>query len=106
MRKLLQFGVLGIAFAAAQGAEPKWIRMPSADFEIYSSASEGDTRRVLQYFERVRSFFEQAMGAGVVKRREPVRVIVFGSKKEYEQYRPNDFATAFYTQIAARDYIV
>ncbi len=37
---------------------------------------------------------------------EPVRVIVFGSKKEYEQYRPNDFAAAFYTQIAGRDYIV
>src|SRR6185503_8105540 len=98
MRKLLLIAVLTGILSPVQGAEPKWIRMPSADFEIYSSASEGDTRRVLQYFERVRSFFEQAMGAGVVKRREPVRVIVFGSKKEYEQYRPNDFATAFYTQ--------
>jgi hypothetical protein len=33
-------------------------------------------------------------------------VIVFGSKNEYDQYRPNDFAAAFYTQIAGRDYIV
>ncbi len=32
--------------------------------------------------------------------------MVFGSKKEYEQYRPNEFAIAYYTQIAGRDYIV
>jgi len=106
MRKLLHFAVLTVALAAARGAEPKWIRMPSADFEIYSSASEGDTRRALQYFERVQSFFEQSLGAGTRQKREPVRVIVFGSKKEYEQYRPNEFAAAYYTQIAARDYIV
>ncbi len=80
--------------------------MASADFEIYSSAGEGDTRRALQYLERVRSFFEQVLGGGVRQKREPVRVIVFGSRKEYDQYRPNEFAAAYYTQIAGRDYIV
>ena len=106
MRKLLVIAVLGVILPAARGGEPKWIRMPSADFEIYSSAGEGDTRRALQYLERVRSFFEQALGGGGGQKREPVRVIVFGSKKEYEQVRPNDFAAAYYTQIAGRDYIV
>jgi len=105
MRKLLNIAVLALFLPAARGAEPKWIRVPSADFEIYSSAGEGDTRRVLQSFERVRNFFEQATGSKG-KRREPVHVIVFGSKKEYTQYRPNEFAEAFYTQIAGRDYIV
>lgn len=103
MRKLLYFAALATALSAS---EPKWIRMPSADFEIYSSAGEGDTRRALQYFERVRSFFEQSLGGSVRQKREPVRVIVFGSKKEYEQYRLNDFVAAYYTQIASRDYIV
>ena len=98
--------LLTLFLTSAWGAEPKWIRVPSADFEIYSSAGEGDTRRVLESFERVRDFFEQATGAKGRQRREPVRVIVFGSKKEYDQYRPNDFATAFYTQITGRDYIV
>lgn len=106
MRKLLNFAVLTLFLSAAWGAEPKWIRVPSADFEIYSSAGEGDTRRVLQSFERVRDFFKQATGANARQKTEPVRVIVFGSKKEYDQYRPNDFAAAFYTQIAGRDYIV
>ncbi len=105
MRKLPSFAVLMLSLAAARGAEPKWIRVPSSDFEIYSSAGEGDTRRVLQSFERVRDFFEQATGSKG-RSREPVHVIVFGSKKEYELYRPIDFATAFYTQVAGRDYIV
>jgi Tfp pilus assembly protein PilF len=106
MRKLLQFAVLATLAGTAQGAAAKWIRMPSSDFEIYSSASEGDTRRVLQYFERVRSFFEQSLGAGGQQKREPIRIIVFGSKKEYQEYRPNEIAEAFYTQVAGRDYIV
>ena len=106
MRKLLLIAVLGGVLPAVRGGEPKWIHMPSADFEIFSSAGEGDTRRALQYLERVRSFFEQSLGGGVRQKREPVRVIVFGSKKEYDQYRPNEFAAAYYTQIAGRDYIV
>ncbi|MGA2590578.1 MAG: hypothetical protein ABSH32_11720 [Bryobacteraceae bacterium] len=36
----------------------------------------------------------------------PVRLVVFGSQKEYEPYRINEFATAYYHQIADRDYIV
>jgi Tetratricopeptide repeat len=92
--------------SAVFAAEPKWIHVPSADFEIFSSAGESDTRRVLQHFERVRSFFDASTTAGVRQQAEPVRVIVFGSKKEYDQYRPNDFAAAFYTQIGGRDYIV
>jgi tetratricopeptide (TPR) repeat protein len=106
MRKLLNFAVVTLFLTAAWGAEPKWIRMPSADFEIYSSANERDTRRVLQYFERVRSFFQQAAGLKEEQKGEPVHVIVFSSKKEYAQYRPNQVADAFYTQIAGRDYIV
>jgi hypothetical protein len=106
MRKLLLIAVWGVILPVARGGEPKWIRMPSADFEIYSSAGEGDTRRALQYFERVRSFFDQSLGGGSQQKREPVRVILFGSKKEYEEYRPNEFAAAYYTQIAGRDYIV
>ena len=90
---------------SAFGADPRWIRMPSGDFEIYSSAGEGDTRLVLQYFERVRAFFEQAF-PGSQQKAEPVRIIIFNSKKEYEPYRFNEFATAYYTQVAGRDYIV
>jgi hypothetical protein len=105
MELLARLTIAALFIGSAFGADPRWIRMPSGDFEIYSSAGEGDTRLVLQYFERVRAFFEQKLG-GSDQKSDPVRIIVFNSKKEYEPYRPNEFALAYYTQVAGRDYIV
>jgi Tfp pilus assembly protein PilF len=105
MALLPRWAIAALFIGPAFGADPRWIRMPSGDFEIYSSAGEGETRLALQYFERVRDFFEQAMG-GSAQKTDPVRIIIFNSKKEYEPYRPNEFASAFYTKVAGRDYIV
>src|SRR5437879_9585622 len=106
MRNCFQFtcaGILVLNFAAA--ADVRWIRMQSANFDVYSTASEKNARETLQLFERVRNFFEQASGT-VSKPYPPVRIIAFASKKEYDPYRPNEFATAYYHQSAGRDYIV
>jgi VWFA-related protein len=92
-------------FLPVSAAEPRWLRIPSADFEVFSSASEGYTRETLKHFERVRSFFEQAMGSFPAKM-DPIRIIVFGSKKEFDPYRLNESAVAYYTQVRGRDYIV
>jgi Tfp pilus assembly protein PilF len=105
MAILQRWAMAALFIGSAFGADPRWIRMPSDDFEIYSSAGEGDTRLALQYFERVRGFFEQKLG-GSEQKSDPVRIIVFNSKKEYEPYRLNEFAVAYYTQVAGRDYIV
>jgi Tfp pilus assembly protein PilF len=105
MAILARLAIAALFICSAFGADPRWIRMPSGDFEIYSSAGEGDTRLVLQYFERVRAFFAQAF-TGPPQKVDPVRIIIFNSKKEYEPYRFNEFATAYYTQVAGRDYIV
>lgn len=91
--------------SALSGADPRWIRLPSQDFEIYSSASEGNAREVLQQFEQVRGFFEQTMH-GSAGKSDPVRIIVFGSPKEFEPYRLNEFAVAYYAPRGGRDYIV
>lgn len=100
------WGLLAFASVAA-GAEPKWIHVSSSDFEIFSTAGQGSTMEVLHHFEEVRSFFEKfAGGSNSVKTSEPVRLIVFGSEKEYLPYRPSEAAAAFYTQVAGRDYIV
>ena len=68
--------------ATAANAEPRWIRIHSPNFEVYSSASEGSTRETLRYFEQVRSFFLQATGKSASKP-APVYIIAFGSEKEY-----------------------
>src|SRR5204863_8988570 len=36
----------------------------------------------------------------------PVRLVAFGSAKEYEPYRLNEFAIAYYHETLDRDYIV
>lgn len=91
----------------APGAEPKWIHVSSSDFEIFSTAGQGSTMDVLHHFEEVHSFFSKFAGGGnSAQPSEPVRIIAFGSEKEYLPYRPSEAAAAFYTQIAGRDYIV
>ena len=95
-----------MSVSAAFSAEPKWVHVKSADFEIFSSAGEADTRRVLQHFERVHSFFSQLFPEKKDATADPVRIVVFGSAKEYREFRPNEFSSAYYTQTSGRDYIV
>src|SRR4051812_31334897 len=96
-------GVLFLA-AALSAHEDAWIRMASPNFEMYSSAGERPTREALAYFEQVRGFFLQALGRDTTPER--VFIVAFGSKKQYEPFRLNEFATAYYHSSADRDYIV
>ena len=79
--------------------------MQSANFEMYSSAGDKSTRETLKYFEQVRGFFTQAMPSALDSPL-PVRIVAFASRKEYDPYRINEFATAYYQGTAERDYIV
>ncbi len=94
-----------LCLSVARGAEVRWIRLQSANFEMYSSAGEKSTRETLKYFEQVRGFFAQAMPSAM-DQPLPVRIVAFGSRKEYDPYRINEFATAYYQGTAERDYIV
>jgi tetratricopeptide (TPR) repeat protein len=94
--------VLACAIATA---EPRWVRVVSPNFEVYSSAGAGSAREALKQFEQVRSFFFQVAGHAPAKA-VPVRVVVFGSAKEYDTVRFNEFADAFYQPTADRDFIV
>lgn len=72
---------------------------------MYSSASPRSARDTIREFEQVRGFFLQALG-GPPAKPAPVRLVAFGSAKEYEPYRINEFAIAYYHQTVDRDYIV
>ena len=79
--------------------------MTSPDFEMYSTSGEKGARDTLRYFEQARGFFMQAM-PGVLEKEPPVRIVAFNSLKEYEPYRFNEFATAYYHPTAQHEYIV
>src|SRR5579883_3560095 len=102
-----RFGLLLLFFAFfhVRGADQRWTRMKSPNFEMYTTAGERSAKDTLRYFEQVHSFFSQAIPSwnDTAPR---VRIVAFNSEKEYEPYRPTDFAIAFYHQTVSHDYIV
>ena len=96
-----------LAFAACLPAatHDPWLKITSANFELYTTAGERAGRDLIRHFEQVRSFFLQAFGSRLSASR-PVRIIAFRNEKEYQPYRPNEFATAFFQPGAIHDFIV
>ena len=88
----------------ARPASP-WLRITSANFELYTNAGEKKGREAILYFEQVRALFDK-----LAKSKDtpalPVRIIAFQSETEYEAYRSSDSADAFYVSGQDRDYIV
>jgi len=89
----------------ALGAE-QWIRLTTPHFELYTTEGEKRGRETILYFETIRSFFTQAAPSGNGITDFPVRIIAFKSEKQYQPYRPNGAAFAYYTSSRTRDYIV
>lgn len=92
-------------FGASAANQDPWLKISSENFEIYTTAGERSGRDLARHFEQVRSFFVQAFGSGFPDAK-PVRIVVFRNEKEYEPYRPNEFATAFFQPGDAHDFIV
>ncbi len=96
-----------LAFCAlpAPAADRDWIKVSTPHFELYTNGGEGAAKRTLLYFEQIRSFFLEAMKAEE-KDAERIRIVGFRNEKEYEPYRPNEVAAAFYLGGYDHDYIV
>jgi len=99
--------LLGIALAANALAAPHdpWLRIQSANFELFTTAREHGGRDLVQHFEMVRSFFLQAFGSEAAGSK-PVSIIAFRNRKEFAPYAPNQAASAFFHPGAAHDFIV
>lgn len=72
---------------------------------MYSSAGKSSALDTIREFEQVRGFFLQAF-SGQPAKAAPVRLVAFALAKEYEPYRPNEFAAAYYQDSPDGDYIV
>jgi Flp pilus assembly protein TadD len=96
---------LAVAVCLPAAAKDPWLKIASANFELYTTAGERDGRDLVRHFEQVRSFFLQAFGSRLAVSR-PVRIIAFRNDKEYRPYRPNEFSAAFFQPGAIHDFIV
>lgn len=90
---------------AARGDGPRWLKIKTPNFEVFTTAGERSGREVARHFEQVRSFFLEAMGWGL-RSGPPIRIVAFRSEKEFQPYAPNEVAAAFYLGAEDRDYIV
>jgi Flp pilus assembly protein TadD len=79
--------------------------MESPNFEMYTTTGDRSARDTLRFFEQIHSFFAQTMPTALGKPL-PVRIVAFSSAKEYEPYRFNSFAVAYYHSTPDCDYIV
>ena len=86
-------------------AADQWVKLATPHFELYTTAGEKKGREAILYFEQVRSFFLEASAS---KRASefPVRIVAFRGEKQYQPYRLNEFAIAYFTRDRNRDYIV
>jgi hypothetical protein len=94
-----------LLISAAGAGQPTWKEMQNENFHAYSTASDRDTQGFIDHLERVRNFFIQFTGS-TPPRAAPVTTVIFGSPKEYQPYRLNAFATAYYGNHTDRDFIV
>ena len=86
-------------------AAEQWVKLTTPHFELFTDAGEKKGREAILYFEQVRGFFLEASPSKHVPE-FPVRIVAFRGEKQYQPYRINDFAIAYYTQSRSRDYIV
>jgi tetratricopeptide (TPR) repeat protein len=101
----LAMGVLALGHTPAAARDSGWIRLRTDNFEVISNASPRAARDTLRSFEQIRSFFLAAL-PGVRAAAVPVRIVAFRGMKDYEPYRPAEFAAAHFQASPEMDQIV
>ncbi len=104
-KKSAQAAVLLLAAVLPAVAAESWLKISSGSFDLYTSAGEKNGRATLLHFEQVRAFF---LKASPVKKTSdsPVRIIQFGSLKQFQPYALRSFSPAYFLGLPGRDYIV
>jgi tetratricopeptide (TPR) repeat protein len=83
------------AAAADDAAKDKWVRLSTANFELYTTAGEKTGRETIQYFEQVRGFFQKASPVGLPPE-FPLRIVVFKNREQFLAYTANPIEAAYY----------
>lgn len=103
---LVQCFVIGVALAANQLlASESWVRLTTPNFDLYSSLNKKQASFILNQLEDARTALE-ALHIGTAAAGSPVRVIAFGSGREYTRFRSNDASAAYYLTAGGQEYIV
>lgn len=98
-------GMLACCLSAHAASSPAWSVARSNHFEVYSQAGPASARTALDWFEQLRTFFQEQTSLSPTP---PVRlrVIGFASAKEYEAYQLRTVSDAYYAGYGNDNYIV
>lgn len=98
-----RLGAIALVLAFPAGAA--WVRLTSAHFELYTDIGEGKGRAILERLELARHAFAAAPGAPPASPL-PVRVLLFGSARDFRPLRPSESTVGFFQGGPERNYIV
>jgi tetratricopeptide (TPR) repeat protein len=75
-----------------------WLHLTSPHFELFTDAGERAGRDALRRLELIREVFARPTPL-------PVRVILFGSARDWKEFQPSPNTTGFYQSAPERDWI-
>lgn len=104
-KRLLALASVLLTVSPCISAAEHWIRLTTPHFEMYTTNGVKPGTAALGVFEQVRYFFLQNSRSQSAPD-TPVRIIAFKSEKEFQPYRINQGAFAYYLRSRKVDYIV
>lgn len=82
-----------------------WIKISSANFDLYTNSREYEARQTLQTFELARDFFLRGESS-LAGSSPPVTIVGFNSLREYRPYSAKETDLAYFLSRDEDDYIV
>jgi tetratricopeptide (TPR) repeat protein len=96
---------IGVLFASTAHAATRWMRLTSPHFELYTTAGEKQGTDTLRFYEQIREFFRVASPIDG-DNTSILRIIQFEDPAEYQRFRMNQAAVAYFLAGPEREYIV
>jgi len=103
MTKLIAF--LTLAASLSAWAEPRWHRVQSGRWELYTDAGEKPGSAVLRQILEMENVFG-AMALPLPESTPPIRVVLLKNSKDFAPFRRGENNTGLYQAGADRDYII
>jgi tetratricopeptide (TPR) repeat protein len=102
MRRTAMIGVL--LFGCASCMAEEWVRLESANFEVFTNAGPAIGREAIGRFEQIRHVFEARTRRSNLTPL-PVRIYVFRSEADFRPFQIRENAAGYYQAGSDRDYI-
>ncbi len=105
--KTMKYLALAVLLTSTVSGSEPWLRLDQAAVQVWTDAGETKAKQSLRFLVEIRELLN-AVQPGAPLSSRTVRLILFRSKAEFDQFRPLDatHAAGYYMNGAQYDYIV